>query len=156
MVNLFVFFQAEDGIRDIGVTGVQTCALPILIAQLRAAPEEAKAKVDAAVAEFDRTHRRRAAEGGGGFPFSLVFWGLIFLFVILPMFARGGRRRRGPWGGRRYGGSELPIILWTIANEMNRGSRRRGSGGGFGGVGGFPGGAGGRGRWGGGRLRRGG
>src|SRR3712207_7492475 len=24
------FFQAEDGIRDIGVTGVQTCALPIL------------------------------------------------------------------------------------------------------------------------------
>src|SRR3712207_7117718 len=24
-----VFFQAEDGIRDIGVTGVQTCALPI-------------------------------------------------------------------------------------------------------------------------------
>src|SRR5947209_9284053 len=27
----FFFFQAEDGIRDIGVTGVQTCALPILI-----------------------------------------------------------------------------------------------------------------------------
>src|SRR5215217_4263655 len=27
--NLFFFFQAEDGIRDIGVTGVQTCALPI-------------------------------------------------------------------------------------------------------------------------------
>src|SRR3712207_7041383 len=26
---LFLFFQAEDGIRDIGVTGVQTCALPI-------------------------------------------------------------------------------------------------------------------------------
>mgnify|MGYP007026226327 CR=1 FL=1 len=27
------FFQAEDGIRDYDVTGVQTCALPILIAQ---------------------------------------------------------------------------------------------------------------------------
>src|SRR3712207_9534206 len=27
---LVFFFQAEDGIRDIGVTGVQTCALPIL------------------------------------------------------------------------------------------------------------------------------
>src|SRR5258707_6414449 len=25
----FMSFQAEDGIRDIGVTGVQTCALPI-------------------------------------------------------------------------------------------------------------------------------
>ena len=29
VVLLFFFFQAEDGIRDIGVTGVQTCALPI-------------------------------------------------------------------------------------------------------------------------------
>src|SRR3712207_8085224 len=28
-INRFFFFQAEDGIRDIGVTGVQTCALPI-------------------------------------------------------------------------------------------------------------------------------
>src|SRR5699024_11955144 len=29
------FFQAEDGIRDRNVTGVQTCALPILPAALR-------------------------------------------------------------------------------------------------------------------------
>src|SRR5256885_16000652 len=28
--NQFFFFQAEDGIRDYKVTGVQTCALPIL------------------------------------------------------------------------------------------------------------------------------
>src|SRR2546429_1420615 len=28
-VYLFFFFQAEDGIRDVAVTGVQTCALPI-------------------------------------------------------------------------------------------------------------------------------
>src|SRR3712207_7765858 len=28
-MRMFFFFQAEDGIRDIGVTGVQTCALPI-------------------------------------------------------------------------------------------------------------------------------
>src|SRR2546429_5671728 len=27
--NLYFFFQAEDGIRDVAVTGVQTCALPI-------------------------------------------------------------------------------------------------------------------------------
>src|SRR5256885_8346270 len=27
----FFFFQAEDGIRDYKVTGVQTCALPILL-----------------------------------------------------------------------------------------------------------------------------
>src|SRR3989449_11746871 len=29
----FFFFQAEDGIRDVAVTGVQTCALPISIAR---------------------------------------------------------------------------------------------------------------------------
>src|SRR2546429_1063251 len=29
---VFFFFQAEDGIRDVAVTGVQTCALPISVA----------------------------------------------------------------------------------------------------------------------------
>src|SRR5205085_7996380 len=29
--GMFFFFQAEDGIRDLTVTGVQTCALPILL-----------------------------------------------------------------------------------------------------------------------------
>src|SRR5690554_7753809 len=29
VVFVFFFFQAEDGIRDADVTGVQTCALPI-------------------------------------------------------------------------------------------------------------------------------
>src|SRR5690606_40510284 len=33
----FFFFQAEDGIRDFHVTGVQTCALPILLSPLHAA-----------------------------------------------------------------------------------------------------------------------
>src|SRR3712207_940732 len=35
-VFFFFFFQAEDGIRDIGVTGVQTCALPISTAWYQA------------------------------------------------------------------------------------------------------------------------
>src|SRR5688572_31859765 len=29
LFEVFFFFQAEDGIRDLTVTGVQTCALPI-------------------------------------------------------------------------------------------------------------------------------
>src|SRR6266487_5191185 len=32
----FFFFQAEDGIRDGRVTGIQTCALPILLAGVKA------------------------------------------------------------------------------------------------------------------------
>src|SRR2546429_5741186 len=35
IVRVF-FFQAEDGIRDVAVTGVQTCALPILNCRLLA------------------------------------------------------------------------------------------------------------------------
>src|SRR5688500_19390918 len=33
-VQYFFFFQAEDGIRDYKVTGVQTCALPICPPQI--------------------------------------------------------------------------------------------------------------------------
>src|SRR5690606_39479168 len=53
------FFQAEDGIRDFHVTGVQTCALPILVKEgflsnedLSSAPEFDDQKV-----EFDKVSR---------------------------------------------------------------------------------------------------
>src|SRR5437588_3906764 len=36
----FFFFQAEDGIRDHCVTGVQTCALPILHRRLQCGRQE--------------------------------------------------------------------------------------------------------------------
>ena len=36
----FFFFQAEDGIRDHCVTGVQTCALPICSIQSGMLPQE--------------------------------------------------------------------------------------------------------------------
>ena len=37
----FFFFQAEDGIRDTSVTGVQTCALPIFaVGKLRDLPSD--------------------------------------------------------------------------------------------------------------------
>src|SRR5690348_17479337 len=40
MLFLFFFFQAEDGIRDGRVTGVQTCALPILAHAVEIARED--------------------------------------------------------------------------------------------------------------------
>src|SRR5688572_31644676 len=42
MFMRFFFFQAEDGIRDLTVTGVQTCALPILRASDRALADDAR------------------------------------------------------------------------------------------------------------------
>src|SRR2546427_6503835 len=42
VVSFFFFFQAEDGIRDLTVTGVQTCALPIYrLPSVQAAPQAA-------------------------------------------------------------------------------------------------------------------
>ena len=52
-ISDFFFFQAEDGIRDRLVTGVQTCALPISTGPMgngthvgRLRPEEAKVNLD--------------------------------------------------------------------------------------------------------------
>src|SRR2546429_4908422 len=47
------FFQAEDGIRDVAVTGVQTCALPIFRAFERSARESPRPR-----ALFRRPFRR--------------------------------------------------------------------------------------------------
>src|SRR4051794_41814277 len=49
---LFFFFQAEDGIRDGRVTGVQTCALPI---------SNPLASCGGCLASFVRTARRQSS-----------------------------------------------------------------------------------------------
>src|SRR2546422_1837689 len=40
----FFFFQAEDGIRDVAVTGVQTCALPISASSADSGAQNAEAQ----------------------------------------------------------------------------------------------------------------
>src|SRR5205085_4834750 len=61
---LFVFFfQAEDGIRDLTVTGVQTCALPISRRRLR--PARRRAGRPRGQGRGARRSRRR---GGSGAP----------------------------------------------------------------------------------------
>src|SRR6478752_9200323 len=42
----FFFFQAEDGIRDVAVTGVQTCALPIFRGTEVPVPGQRRAEVE--------------------------------------------------------------------------------------------------------------
>src|SRR5262249_58661628 len=73
---VFFFFQAEDGIRDWSVTGVQTCALPIWIDALpdRQGPEDL---------------RPGAHPGGGG--------------TIAPKGRRGGSDAEAGWRRRQRG-----------------------------------------------------
>src|SRR5216684_4776139 len=46
--DFFFFFQAEDGIRDVAVTGVQTCALPISARHREVHPQDGGARRRAA------------------------------------------------------------------------------------------------------------
>src|SRR3712207_9518680 len=68
--TVFFFLKAEDGIRDIGVTGVQTCALPICspatsprspsrpsLRSLRARPPTQRARPDARARRVVRPRR---------------------------------------------------------------------------------------------------
>src|SRR6266853_3451181 len=54
MCDFFFFFQAEDGIRYLTVTGVQTCALPISSLEARG-HEAIEARVTSAHDRFVRT-----------------------------------------------------------------------------------------------------
>src|SRR5436309_15283875 len=51
---MFFFFQAEDGIRDFHVTGVQTCALPICFE----AASKLRMEATSMPAELDEVRRR--------------------------------------------------------------------------------------------------
>ena len=58
-VFVFFFFQAEDGIRDTSVTGVQTCALPIYKMQGRCRNENRAKKKRAAAATRNGQYKKR-------------------------------------------------------------------------------------------------
>src|SRR2546422_6361629 len=55
MSCIFFFFQAEDGIRDVAVTGVQTCALPIFLGGEVAQSRAIAPTVDAKDGEQEQT-----------------------------------------------------------------------------------------------------
>src|SRR5256885_11736594 len=65
--GLFFFFQAEDGIRDYKVTGVQTCALPISIPAACLAPgKRPGAGTGRRAASLRRCRAVRCLPGGPG------------------------------------------------------------------------------------------
>src|SRR3712207_7784655 len=63
----FFFFQAEDGIRDIGVTGVQTCALPICFAGPKGLPADVATKLTAALKRANESKEYRDFMASRGF-----------------------------------------------------------------------------------------
>jgi uncharacterized protein len=140
-------FKAGD------LNGGVTAGVDALIQQLRASPEEAQARLDAAVQEFNRTHERRSSGGGVSLNFIFVIVVILFFFVF-PLIGRAV-------GGRRYHRSGVgdavssvgQVILWSALNSAMNGGRDDDDHGGFFGGGGGGGSSGG---WGGGGFSGGG
>src|SRR5437762_8342447 len=91
---IFFFFQAEDGIRDTSVTGVQTCALPIYVGVDRQAVGGERDGVVALLA----LHRIGARHG---FPFAAAVRG----DVDIVRGRRSEERRVGKEGRWRWRGA---------------------------------------------------
>src|SRR3712207_8152807 len=89
------FFQAEDGIRDIGVTGVQTCALPI--SKLQNAVFYDKQKVFSCLLLFLRdlsvTPEKKIFQGN----FDLDVFQLLCFSLIRSEERRVGKECRSRW-----------------------------------------------------------
>lgn len=123
--------------REGNMTGGIVAGADAIIRHLELPPEQQQAAIAQA-----STERRPQS----GFPFGALIWlGILFFFILLPMLGRvrGRHYRRGGAAG-----AVGDVLLWTAINAaMNSG---RGSGGGWGGGGGFGGGFGGGGFGGGG------
>src|SRR5216683_4891120 len=125
---LFFFFQAEDGIRDLIVTGVQTCALPIypgvfhlneghagfVVLQRIHNLVERGAGFDAALAEIRRTTvfttHTPVPAGHDAFPFQLVEKHLAGLWGTL-----GSNRDRFMALGAYDNGSGMQFNMTALA-----------------------------------------
>src|SRR2546422_3682859 len=102
MMFLFFFFQAEDGIRDVAVTGVQTCALPI--ARTRNPTREV-------------LERNVAALEGGRHGFAFAS-GLAALDAALKLLSAGDHVVSGE---NVYGGSHRQMTLvWARDRKSTR------------------------------------
>src|SRR6266540_6533075 len=116
-IVFFFFFQAEDGIRDRDVTGVQTCALPIY--WVRAA-ERALSRLDATAVGFSGQMHGLVALGEDHVPLRpAILWNDQRTSAECAEIERrlGLERLIGLTGNRALTGFTAPKLLWLRAYE---------------------------------------
>lgn len=123
--------QMMPRLKEGDVPGAMSAGTDAVIAQLRLSPEEAQARVDAAAAAFDRDRRRQTSGSDAGAVIGIVFFVGVGLLIFGILAVSRGRRRGGPWGRQHRSstaGDVAQVVLWSIADELARGSMRGGSG----------------------------
>src|SRR5690606_41972123 len=90
---MYFFFQAEDGIRDFHVTGVQTCALPILGGA--GAPRSVDHDAGAVLRQLLVLHRAAAVAVLGIPVVALVAAVVLVALVAVAEIGRASCRERG-------------------------------------------------------------
>src|SRR2546430_4074152 len=114
LMCVFFFFQAEDGIRDLTVTGVQTCALPICAHLGQSGGSDRRGSVTDRPGGVEHLLRHSPVWRLADFAAGAAGWGLA-----------GAVERRGIDGGlsdpgRRAGGDPPlgdPVALASCAHE---------------------------------------
>src|SRR6266853_4128289 len=105
VIFIFFFFQAEDGIRDLTVTGVQTCALPICL-WLGGTPTPVRVS-----AALDTSGRDRAVEQSGSALVVCENGMSIFVDVTWRHLGEGERFGVGLRGSKGTAGIN-PLTVW--------------------------------------------
>src|SRR2546427_11804806 len=99
----FFFFQAEDGIRDLTVTGVQTCALPIYFIRL-----------------WDSDAFRQTFQN------AFVFTGIAVAFKVVLGISLALLLNQQLWFKRMIRGAVLlPWVIPTALSTLGRSEERR-------------------------------
>src|SRR5256884_826185 len=103
VVLVFFFFQAEDGIRDVAVTGVQTCALPIYRGR-RAAARSRRRLIRYTGARVKRVEDPRLLRGRGRYLDDIVLPRMVSLAFVRSPHAHAAIRRVDASTARRLDG----------------------------------------------------
>src|SRR2546429_2772863 len=113
---IFFFFQAEDGIRDVAVTGVRTCALPILVYTILQPTFFTEVWLTPALG-FDSSNAKAQIYGGGENKISWISIQDVAQFTVAALHNRHAKNAVVELGGPE---PLSPLDVVRLAEQITR------------------------------------